>query len=269
MGHSSMAGFTDPLYSRIAELIYREAGIVLGPEKVGMMDSRLMRRVRANACVDLADYVRKLDSGALEGEKDYLISALTTNFTSFFREKHHFDFLEAEVFKAPEISGRAVRIWSAGCSTGQEPYSVAISAHSARRHVEITATDIDTEVLLAAESGYYRESEVTALPKEILSAGFEQATDGWAVKSAIKAMVHFKKLNLHSGWRFEKRFDVIFCRNVTIYFDLQSQLRIWEKFCHQLNPGGWLLIGHAERIPDHMRDRLRPVQHTIYQYLPA
>lgn len=260
--------FSDPLYSRIADMIYREAGIVLGPEKAGMMDSRLNRRVRANNCADLAEYVKRLDDGSLAGERDHLVSALTTNFTNFFREGHHFDFLREVVFREPASLLRTLRIWSAGCSSGQEPYSAAITAKQAGRRVEITATDIDHQVLERAEDARYRDPEMSGIPPELLNVSFERVGDDWQVRQSIRDLVNFRQMNLHAAWNFEQEFDVIFCRNVIIYFDVEAQQRLWEKFCRQLKPGGWLFIGHSERIPDSMRDRLRPVHHTIYQYDP-
>lgn len=265
----SPARFPDPLYSRIAEIIYREAGIVLGPEKVGLMDARLTRRVRSTGSANLAEYVRRLDQGAMPEERDHLISALTTNFTHFFREAHHFDFLREVVFAEQPFQVTPLRIWSAGCSSGQEPYSVAICARQAGRRVEVTATDIDLAILAQAEQALYRETEVAGMAPELLQAGFAKVGESWEVRRPVREMVRFQQMNLHAPWQFDRPFDVIFCRNVIIYFDLEAQMRLWDKFCRQLRPGGWLMIGHSERIPDQIRDRLRPVRHTIYQYHPA
>lgn len=262
------ARFPDPVYARIAELIYREAGIVLGPEKVGLIDSRLNRRVTATGTRDLADYVRRLDSGAVPDERSHLISALTTNFTNFYREPHHFDFLRDVVLRdAPH--GRPTRIWSAGCSSGQEPYSIAMCARQTGRPVEITATDIDEDILARAQAARFTDTEVSGLDRDLVQLSMSRVGDDWEIRPALREMVHFTHLNLHSPWPFPNPFDVIFCRNVIIYFDAETQLRLWERFCRQLRPGGWLLIGHSERIPDHMRTRLRPVRHTVYQYDPA
>ncbi|KGJ13285.1 hypothetical protein IX54_12605 [Paracoccus sanguinis] len=267
--HAPSAGFADPLYARIADLIYREAGIVLGPEKRGMMDSRLHRRIAANNCTSLADYVQRLDNGALAGERDHLVSALTTNFTHFFREAHHFDFLRGTVFPSTPGDPRALRIWSAGCSSGQEPYSIAIAAREAGRRATIVATDIDHAILERARSARYRDGELTGIPPQSRQQFFAPEGDEWVLRQPVRDMVRFEHMNLHGAWTFDGPFDVIFCRNVIIYFDAAAQLRLWDKFCRQLRPGGWLLIGHSERIPDHLRTRLRPVGHTVYQYDPG
>lgn len=261
--------FADPLYSRIAELIYREAGIVLGPEKVSMMNARLNKRIVTNGCADLAEYVRRLDGGELPSEHDFLVSALTTNFTHFFREGHHFDFLRQVVFQEPFVTVRSAQIWSAGCSSGQEPYSAAITAQQAGCRATITATDIDQTILAQASAATYRESELSGVSPELVNLGFARTPAGYQVTRKIREMVTFQHLNLHAAWPFDTKFDVIFCRNVIIYFDAAAQMRLWEKFCRQLRPGGWLFIGHSESIPDHLRDRLRPVRHTIYQYISA
>ena len=268
-GQVQAGDFAGSDHSRIAALIYREAGIVLGPEKVGMMDARLTRRVRATGSADLADYVRRLDSGALPDETAHLISALTTNFTHFFREAHHFDFLRDVVFPDPAAALRPLRIWSAGCSSGQEPYSAAITARQANRRVDILATDIDAEILARAAAASYLDREVSGMAPELLDFAFLRSDAGWTVRQPIRDLVRFKQMNLHTPWHFSAPSDVILCRNVIIYFDAESQGRLWEKFCRQLRPGGWLLIGHSERVPDHLRQHLRPIRHTIYQYDPA
>lgn len=260
--------FADPLYARISALIYREAGIVLGPEKVGLIDSRLNRRVTATGSRDLADYINRYDNGAIPDERSHLVSALTTNFTNFYREPHHFDFLR-EVILRDAMPARPTRIWSAGCSSGQEPYSIAMCARQAGRPVEITATDIDQDILERAQTARFKDYEVSGIDPDLMQISMSRQDDEWEVRPALRDMIRFSQLNLHAPWPFSHAFDAIFCRNVIIYFDADSQIRLWERFCRQLRPGGWLLIGHSERIPDHMRDRLKPVRHTVYQYDPV
>ena len=269
--HSSSGGsarFDDPLHARIAALIYREAGIVLGPEKVSMMNARLNKRLAATKAGTLGNYVAGIDAGRWPDETAHLISALTTNFTHFFREAHHFDFLRERVFPDSVASTRSLRVWSAGCSSGQEPYSIAITARQAGRRAAVTATDIDQSILTRAERGIFAPSEVASLPPDILRAAFTPCDEGSEICRPVRDMVTFHHLNLHGAWKFDQLFDVIFCRNVIIYFDADAQLRLWHKFRQQLRPGGWLFIGHSERIPDALRDQLRPVGHTIYQHLP-
>lgn len=261
------AVFDDPLYARIAAMIYREAGIVLGPEKVSMMKARLLKRLSVTGAEDLSDYVRGVDTGQFQGEMDHLVSALTTNFTHFFREAHHFSFLRETVFPDARTKARNLRIWSAGCSSGQEPYSIAMTGRQAGVRMSITATDIDRAILDRAQRGVFSEADVANIPEETLSLDFHRRAEGFEVGRTLRDMISFEQMNLHGRWQFKQPFDVIFCRNVIIYFDAQSQTRLWEKFRDQLRPGGWLLIGHSERVPDHLRDRLKPIGHTIYQYL--
>lgn len=262
-------GFDDPLYGRIAALIYREAGIVLGPEKVSMMNARLTKRIAATNAGSLANYVSGIDAGRWAGELDHLISALTTNFTHFFREAHHFDFLKDVVFREPATQPRTIRIWSAGCSSGQEPYSIAITARQVGARTAVTATDIDHSILARAEKGVYSKTETSSIPPEIMSTAFSPCEGGDEVRRPIREMVSFRHLNLHGAWSFDQPFDVIFCRNVIIYFDAEAQIKLWHKFRRQLRPGGWLFIGHSERIPDSLRDQLQPVAHTVYQHIPT
>ena len=260
--------FEDPLHARIAEFIYREAGIVLGPEKVNMMNARLAKRLIATGTANLAEYVAGIDGNRWPGETGHLVSSLTTNFTHFFRETHHFDFLRETVVPGAAARGQNLRIWSAGCSSGQEPYSIAITARQADTRLSITATDIDQTILARAADGRYSAAEIGNMAPEIRNAGFQLCEGGYEVRRQIRQMVHFSPLNLHGSWPFDQPFDAIFCRNVIIYFDSQAQMRLWDKFRQNLRPGGWLFIGHSERIPDQLRDRLRPAGRTIYQYLP-
>lgn len=262
-------GFADPHYARIARLIYDAAGIVLGPEKISMMQSRLVKRIAATGCPDLGDYLGRLDRSELPDEMGHLVSALTTNFTHFFREGHHFDFLRTTVFNEQTARLRPVKIWSAGCSSGQEPYSIALTAHQAGARVAITATDIDHAILARAERGVFGPAEISGIPPELLTQGFVPCADGYEVRHPIRDAIRFQHLNLHAAWPFEQTFDVIFCRNTIIYFDPPAQRRLWQRFTRQLRPGGWLLIGHSERIADDIRGPLCPVGQTIYQYLPS
>ncbi|WP_134726609.1 CheR family methyltransferase [Paracoccus luteus] len=263
------AGFDDPSFGRLAALIYREAGIVLGPEKTSMMRARLTKRLAASGAPDLDAYLRLVDGGKRDDELANLVSALTTNVTHFFRESHHFDFLRQTVFSDPSLRGRLPRIWSAGCSSGQEPYSIAMTAQSCDARATITATDVDRQILARAERAIYADAEIGGVPLHLRAAAFDRVPEGWRIRPALRAMVSFQPLNLHAFWPFDGPFDAIFCRNVIIYFDPAAQMRLWSRFCTQLRPGGLLFIGHSERIPDTMRGVLRPVGHTIYRYLPS
>lgn len=258
--------------ARVAEIMHREAGVVLGADKATMISARLRRRLRATGLPDLASYLRFVDSAAGRDELSQLVSALTTNFTHFFREKHHFDFLRDTVVPAWRKSdGAPLRIWSAGCSSGQEPYSIVLSLlaeplpDGPAPRIAVTASDVDKAIIARARAGVYQVDEMGGLSPKLRSQAFEQCAEGWRVRDAYRAPIQFQQMNLHHDWPSVPPYDVIMCRNVVIYFDVAAQEALWRKFALHLRPGGWLIIGHSERVPDSMRHTLRPVAPTIYQ----
>ncbi|MEQ1578155.1 MAG: protein-glutamate O-methyltransferase CheR [Hyphomicrobium sp.] len=273
----SLPALTDDQFDYFRGLAMRHAGIVIAGFKRSMLLRRIRTRMSALMMDTAEDYCRFLASPDGEGELQPLINALTTNKTEFFREKHHFDHLASVVLprlvkeKAKENRPR-LRIWSAGCSTGEEPYSIAMTLSRtieslSEWNARILATDIDTEVLDRARQGHYRLGDVTPVSPELrhryLEAG--PAGQGWIrVVPSIQRLVTFKPLNLHHEWPMRGPFDVIFCRNVVIYFDKATQRLLFNRFADLLTPGGILYCGHSESLFG-ICPRFRPLGQSIYQ----
>jgi chemotaxis protein methyltransferase CheR len=186
-----------------------------------------------------------------------MIAALTTNVTRFFREEHHFLDFRKNILERLAATGRAkrrIRVWSAACSNGQEPYSIAMTIFEVfpdadRLDIRVLATDIDDHMIEAAVAGEYGEDAVAALPEAMRRKWLSPNGQGrWKVSDRLAALVAFRKLNLIGQWPMKGKFDAIFCRNVAIYFEEQTQQQIWVRFAPMLNPGGALYIGHSERV---------------------
>ena len=248
---------SDDAFVRVRQRAHALAGIALSEPRRALVISRLTKLVKALGLTSFDAYLDHLDAGRCPAGNQDFVNALTTNLTRFYREEHHFTHLRAHVaalLENQEAGGRRrLRIWSAGCSTGQEPYTVAMDLLSAlpelqRRDFRILATDIDTEVLARAAMGSYAESEVSGLPPERLHL-FERTSGGrYRVPAAARAAVIFKPLNLLGDWPMKGRFDAIFCRNVAIYFDRPTQARLFSRLGEVLAPGGMLYIGHSENL---------------------
>ncbi|MCV3272057.1 CheR family methyltransferase [Roseobacter sinensis] len=255
-------GLTAESFAAIAQLAYRESGLQLAVEKTSMIQSRLRHRLRALNISDFENYSAFVCSEDGRTERRHMISALTTNVSHFFREKHHFDVLTAALRQnlLPKLrSGQKVRIWSAGCSNGQEAFSIAMtllefSAEIAEFDIRILATDIDANVVRFATEGRYPDRLISGVPDTLLQRYFDKETlNGEVIFSAhkkIRDMVAFKELNLLSNWPMKQQMDIIFCRNVVIYFDLETQNRLWPRFHNILKPDGYLFLGHSERIAE-------------------
>ncbi len=265
-----------PEFARIAEIAKREAGLALSAAKNSMISARIARRLRDTGIADFAAYVALLERGEGAAELRMLISALTTNVTHFFREDHHFRFLETE--DLPRLvsearAGRKVRIWSAGCATGQEPYSIAMSVlrrfpDAAAHDLRILATDIDETALARAVRGRYAPAQLDAVPLSDRRRFFIDGHGGeMEVAAALRELVSFRPLNLVGAWPLQKSFDVIFCRNVVIYFDSMTQAALWPRFHRALHPGGLLFIGHSERLDATTSRRFSSVGVTSYRKL--
>lgn len=271
--------FTQEDFLHIARLAHREAGIALPESKEMLVYSRLGKRLRAHGLTDFKSYCALLESDRGGEERRNMISALTTNVTRFFREDHHFRHLSGEVLPALAAKARKrgrVRIWSAGCATGEEAYSIAFSlmrafADAARFNVRILATDIDPEVLEVARRGRYRQEAVRTLPDWArLHLGPPDPADGWSqVQENLRQLIDFRPLNLIQPLPMNGPFDVIFCRNVTIYFDAETQDRLWEAFANVMAPGSHLYIGHSERLSPRVAPRFATAGMTTYRLLPA
>jgi len=251
--------FTGEDFRRIAAMLYDMAGITLPETKVTLVYSRLAKRLRALGLTNFRDYCALV--AGVEGldERQQMLAALTTNVTRFFREPHHFDHLLKHVIE-PAVgrvrAGGRLRIWSAGCSTGQEPYSIALTIlaalpEAADFDVKILATDIDPNVIATAKAGVYAESLVEAIPAQVRSRWLEREKadrDLWRVGEKARRLVAFRELNLMGAWPMKGPFDAIFCRNVVIYFDEAAQERIWARYAELMAPGGRLYVGHSERV---------------------
>lgn len=247
-------------FKQIAGMLHDDAGIFLPEGKVTLVYSRLAKRLRALGLESFRDYCEMVQTSEGLDERKRMLAALTTNVTRFFREPHHFEHLKTKVL--PPLlqsakSGGRVRIWSAACSTGQEPYSIALTLLSmmpdaARYDVRILATDIDPNVVAEARAGLYSEDSVSQVPGAMRQSWFASAGSGgmknWQVKPAVQDLITFRELNLIGDWPMKGKFDVIFCRNVVIYFEEKTQVRVWNRFKALLPPDGRLYIGHSERV---------------------
>ncbi|WP_111415345.1 CheR family methyltransferase [Billgrantia lactosivorans] len=244
---------TDEDFTRIRQLIYQRAGIVLAEHKREMVYSRLAKRLRHHGLTRFSDYLEKLARQPDAREWEAFTNALTTNLTAFFREMHHFPLLAEHVRNA---SG-PVRIWSAAASTGEEPYSIAMTLHESlgprASEARVVATDIDTEALTRARAGVYPVEQVRKIDESRVRRFFQKGRgqhEGLArVRPEVTSIVEFQSLNLLAPqWPIKGPFDAIFCRNVMIYFDKQTQARILERFAPLLKPDGLLFAGHSENF---------------------
>lgn len=264
---------SDAEFRRIAERVFETAGIVLKDHKRQMVYTRLARRLRALGLTSFAAYLELLESPAGTRELQDFTNAVTTNLTSFFRESHHFDHLSDAVI-APRLAEgrRRLRIWSAGCSTGEEPYSVALAllgkgGPAARDGVDlrILATDLDTNVLAQAQAGLYRADRAEDVPAALRPGALIRRPTGQVeIAAAFRAPVAFRRLNLLHDWPFRGPFDAIFCRNVLIYFDAETKARLVRRFAEHLDLGGALYLGHSESLLGE-HPLLRSEGRTIYR----
>lgn len=245
--------FTASDFARVREMIYRQAGISLNESKREMAYSRLARRLRAKGVETFREYLDRLENGLDEAEWEEFTNALTTNLTSFFREEHHFPILEKHL-KAQE---KPLSIWCSASSTGEEPYSIAMTACEAfgtlSPPVSIVATDIDTQVLEIASRGVYPIERLEKIGQDRQRRFFLRGKgdrEGMAkVRPELQRLVEFRQLNLLSpSWPVKGPFDAIFCRNVMIYFDKPTQARILERFAPLMKPSGLLFAGHSENF---------------------
>jgi chemotaxis protein methyltransferase CheR len=250
------AGLAAPVYEQFAELLRSRSGLVIGPDKLYLLETRLAPIVKREGLRDLTALAQRLRAGGAEPLAREIVEAMTTNESLFFRDGKPFEdfqrrlprLLEARSFAAP------LRIWSAAASTGQEAYSLAMilaeqKALLSGRRVEIIGTDIAREPLTRAREGLYTQFEVQrGLPIRMLVTHFDKEQLGWRVKPALRAAVEFREWNLLSDLRPLGRFDVVFCRNVLIYFDQPTKARVLEAIAAQLAPDGVLYLGGAETV---------------------
>ncbi len=244
-------------YEYLRKLLRERSGLVLAPEKQYLIESRLMPVARRASCASITDLVRRLREPDSERLKAEITEAMTINESFFFRDKIPFDRFRDTVLPAL-LSARAhtkrFRIWCAAASTGQEPYSLAMLLKSVQEkfsgwRIEILATDISHDVLERARAGIYSQFEVQrGLPIQMLMQHFEQVGEQWRLSEAIRKMVQFRQLNLLADFAALGTFDVVFCRNVLIYFDQATKTSVLERIYRQLAPDGFLLMGAAETV---------------------
>ncbi|MEJ2565006.1 MAG: protein-glutamate O-methyltransferase CheR [Gammaproteobacteria bacterium] len=251
--------FSERNFQYIRRLVGAQTGIVLSDAKRDMVYARLVRRLRTLKLEDFSQYCEYLEANS-ETELGAMINAITTNLTSFFREKHHFEFLRNKVL--PELmirkaASRRLRIWSAGCSTGEEPYSIATVLRETLDSnpdwdCRILASDLDTDVLARAERGVYPLDRVAGIGEAILKRWFLRGKGGNSgqarVVRELRDMITFRRINLVEDWPVKGPIDVVFCRNVVIYFDKETQRKIFERFADVMADHSYLFIGHSETL---------------------
>lgn len=265
----------DDEFRFLAAFMSRETGIVLSDHKRQMVCGRLVKRLRALHLRSFAEYVELLQGPSAAAEVENLVNAITTNITNFFREPHHFHFLRDSVL-APRLTERPrrprIRIWSAGCSSGEEPYSIAMTMADVLKSGEgwdalILATDIDTNVLRRAEAGIYPVEALKHIPETYRKRFVRRVagdTDKVQMADELRSMIRFRRLNLHDNWPMKGMFDAIFCRNVAIYFDKPTQRKLFNRYADYLNIGGMLYLGHAESLIG-VTDRFEVADKTVYR----
>lgn len=247
-------------FRTIAQAMHTDAGIHMPESKATLVYSRLARRLRALGLESFRAYCALIQSNDGADERQRMLAALTTNVTRFYREPHHFQHLKTKVLPgllAKAARGESVRIWSAGCSNGQEAFTVALVILSmmpdaASRDVRILASDIDPNMIEEGRAGIYDETALTDVNTDLRRRFFDTAKihgrEGWSVNSDMRKLVSFRELNLFAKWPMKRKFDIIFCRNVAIYFDQEHQANLWSRFASTLMPKGHLYIGHSERL---------------------
>ncbi|MDH5229116.1 MAG: protein-glutamate O-methyltransferase CheR [Gammaproteobacteria bacterium] len=272
--HEREFSFSDKDFKLIREYVMEHTGISLSDAKKNMVYSRLSRRLRQLNIDKFSDYLKIVQSDNSD-ELGNFINAITTNLTSFFREPHHFDYLAKTII--PELlqanaRTHRIRIWSAGCSTGEEPYSIAVTLREAIPNfqnwdVKILATDLDTNVVAHAKAGVYDVERLKGMSenrRRWFKRGKGEHEGSAKASSELQSMITFKQLNLMNAWPMKGPFDVIFCRNVVIYFDKDTQRQLFARYAELLRSDGHIFLGHSESLFK-VSDRFRLIGNTMYQ----
>jgi len=278
-GADLSADLSDPAFRRLSDKLERKTGIVLNDSKKGLAVSRLGRRLRSLGVDSFASYCDILDGPGGDEEFQEMVLLLTTNVTRFFREAHHFDSFGKVIL--PKMvdrleRGGKLRVWSAGCSSGEEPYSLAMTILDAipaanDLDIRVLGTDLDRKMVATARNAVYRLTDEDFAGTPLLERHLQPIADGtneYRVSPKVASLVTFAELNLLEAWPMQGRFDVIFCRNVVIYFATETQEALWSRFAAALNPGGHLMIGHSERVSGSASSRLKSNGVTQYQLNP-
>ncbi|MBL4762592.1 MAG: protein-glutamate O-methyltransferase [Gammaproteobacteria bacterium] len=267
--------FTQKDFDRLRKISIEHTGIVVTDDKFDMFYTRLARRIRALSIGSFSEYCDFLEAN-MDTELHELVNSVTTNLTAFFREQHHFDYLKDEYI--PQLikknkTNHRIRIWSAGCSTGEESYSIAMTLIQAIPNykswdIKILATDIDSNVLATASTGVYNEDRIDGLDSDLIQQFFQKgrgAHEGTVrISQEVRNFVSFKKLNLLKEWPMKQRFDIIFCRNVVIYFDAPTKTVLVERYADILRDEGRLFMGHSESLM-RITDKFDLIGHTVYE----
>lgn len=279
MGATTEYAYRKQDFEAISALVYDHAGITLADGKATMVYSRLAKLLRAQGLATFADYVALVRRDERELAK--CIEALTTNHTRLFRESHHFDHFQQHVrsgLLAKAMRRNKVRLWSAGCSSGEEVYSLTMTllgrdretcAMLGQADILLLASDINEQVLAVGREAQYRGSDVTDIPEPYRSLWTVKTTGGFGICEEARQLVRFRQLNLLHPWPIAGQFDVIFCRNTMIYFDEETKARLLTGFADRLLTGGYLYIGHSERLVGPATGRFKSVGQTVYQKVPA
>ncbi len=267
---------SDEELSEIIILIKKITGITMNPNKRQLIMRRLLGRLKALGMRSYRDYIEYLRAGD-QNELVEFSNAVTTNLTSFFREQHHFKFLAEEILptiiKEKASNGKRLRIWSAGCSTGEEPYSIAMTLSNMigelkNWDVKILATDLDSKVLQTSKDGIYNSQRIEKIPKNFLHRWFNtnkiNNENSYTAKSDLKKLITFNRLNLMEAWPMKGKFDIIFCRNVIIYFDKPTQRTLVNRYADIVTDKGYLMLGHSETLLN-VSTRFNLIGKTIYQ----
>jgi chemotaxis protein methyltransferase CheR len=268
----TIVAMDEKTFNRIRELVYDRSGITLGENKQALVRARIAKRMRHLNISDYNAYLHYTIEDNSGEEVQHMLDAISTNVTSFYREPSHFDFTRDVVDDWIKRGMRHLRFWSAASSSGEEPYTIAIELREiiGRRNVDakILATDISTRIIEAALEGVYSESKVAPVPPNLLKRYFTSLKDGnrthYRVNDILRDMVVFRQFNLSvTPFPLKKPLDMIFCRNVMIYFDRQVRTRLVREFYRLLKPGGYLLVGHAESVTG-MAEGFRCLRPSIY-----
>lgn len=267
--------FGDAEFDVIAAYAHKNYGLNLTASKKDMVYSRLLKRLRQLGLHDFGNYLALLNSSAANSEHTELLSALTTNVTQFFREKHHFDYLRDVIL--PNLiqrarAGHRVRIWSAGCSAGQEAYSIALTVlalcpEAEKLDIKILASDIDQKMIKFAQAATFPQTELAAIPEVYHGFLVPSRAQHFGFVTSVHKLISFAELNLIADWPLSGPFDVIFCRNVAIYFDAETQARLWHRFAAIIATDGHLFIGHSERVSGPALQAMKSVGVTAYRKL--
>lgn len=269
---------TDQLFEKFSRLVYQECGINLTSGKKELLQARVNKRLRATGIASYRDYYDYITSSDNQGEIIHFLDSISTNLTYFFREPKHFEFLERTALpkliqSKMEERNQRLRIWSAGCSTGEEPYSLAMCVLSqlpdpAKWDFKILATDISTRVLQVGINGIYPRDRIAKVPANLQKMHFrkqrQQNGEVYEVSRKLKDIITFRRLNLKESYPFSGPFDFIFCRNVMIYFDKETQQHLVQKMANYLSVGGYLMVGHSESLTG-LQHGLSYVQPSVYR----